>query len=312
MAAGLPSQVIAPSAVTSPAWVQHLAVWAGDAWSYHPVEVGSAALWIEAGIGLWLLAAPRGTSSRLAGLASLTWGLVVWVFGESFGQVFAAGPELAVRRSGRGPALRGGRRAARAAGPGLADAAAGPGPAGRAGRVPDRHGGPAGLAGARVLAGYLGRAARHPGRPGPDAGRDTAAAGPVGAAVRLRLGRPRARVRGEPGRGDRARGRRGRVPRGPAPGDRPGRGRLRRAVPAGLGADRGPGLPRRPGRRPGQHDPDGPAGSRRLPRPHPRASGRAAPAAGARASRRGISTSSRRTPEAAGGSGSGPPPCAGR
>jgi len=91
MAAGLPSQVIGPSAVTSPAWVQHLAVWAGDAWSYHPVEVGSAALWIEAGIGLWLLAAPRGTSSRLAGLAGLTWGLVVWVFGESFGQIFAPG-----------------------------------------------------------------------------------------------------------------------------------------------------------------------------------------------------------------------------
>lgn len=91
MAAGLPSQVIGPSAVTSPAWVQHLAVWAGDAWSYHPVEVASATLWIEAGIGLWLLAAPRGTSSRLAGLASLTWGLVVWVFGESFGQIFAPG-----------------------------------------------------------------------------------------------------------------------------------------------------------------------------------------------------------------------------
>jgi cytochrome oxidase Cu insertion factor (SCO1/SenC/PrrC family) len=91
MAAALPSQVIGPSAVTSPAWVQHLALWAGDAWSYHPVEVGSATLWIEAGIGLWLLAAPRGTSSRLAGLASLTWGLVVWVFGESFGQIFAPG-----------------------------------------------------------------------------------------------------------------------------------------------------------------------------------------------------------------------------
>jgi hypothetical protein len=65
MAAGLPSQVIGPSAVTSPAWVQHVAGWAGNAWSYQPVEVSSAALWIEAGIGLWLLAAPRGTSSRL-------------------------------------------------------------------------------------------------------------------------------------------------------------------------------------------------------------------------------------------------------
>jgi hypothetical protein len=91
MAAGLPSQVIGPSAVTSPSWVQHVAGWAGNTWSYQPVEVSSAALWIEAGIGLWLLAAPRGTSSRLAGLASLTWGLVVWVFGESFGGIFAPG-----------------------------------------------------------------------------------------------------------------------------------------------------------------------------------------------------------------------------
>jgi hypothetical protein len=30
-------------------------------------------------------------SSRLAGLACLTWGLVVWVFGESFGAIFALG-----------------------------------------------------------------------------------------------------------------------------------------------------------------------------------------------------------------------------
>ena len=91
LAVGLPSQVIGPAAVTSPAWVQHLATWAGDTWSSQPVEVSSAALWIEAGIGLWMLAAPRGTSSRLAGLASLTWGLIVWVFGESFGQIFAPG-----------------------------------------------------------------------------------------------------------------------------------------------------------------------------------------------------------------------------
>jgi len=90
-AIGLPSQVIGPAAVTSPAWVQHLAVWAGNTWSSQPVEVSSAAMWIQAGIGLWLLAAPRGTSSRLAGLASLTWGLVVWIFGEAFGQIFAPG-----------------------------------------------------------------------------------------------------------------------------------------------------------------------------------------------------------------------------
>ena len=91
MAAGAPSQVIGPAAVSSPGWVQHLVGWAGSMWAYHPVQLGTATLWIQAGIGLWLLAAPRGVSSRLAGLASLAWGLAVWVFGESFGGIFAAG-----------------------------------------------------------------------------------------------------------------------------------------------------------------------------------------------------------------------------
>ena len=91
MAAGLPSQVIQPAAASSPAWVQHLVSWAGTAWSYHPVQAGAAAVWIQVGIGLWLLAAPRGISGRLAGLASVAWGLIVWVFGEAFGGIFAPG-----------------------------------------------------------------------------------------------------------------------------------------------------------------------------------------------------------------------------
>ena len=91
MAAGLPSQVIEPTASSSPDWVQHLVNWAGTTWSYHPIQAGAATVWIQAGIGLWLLAAPRGPAARLAGLASAGWGLVVWVFGESFGGIFAPG-----------------------------------------------------------------------------------------------------------------------------------------------------------------------------------------------------------------------------
>ena len=91
MAVGLPSQVIEPTAASSPHWVQHLINWAGTTWSYHPIQAGASAVWIQIGIGLWLLAAPRGLSARLAGLASLAWGLVVWVFGESFGGIFAPG-----------------------------------------------------------------------------------------------------------------------------------------------------------------------------------------------------------------------------
>jgi cytochrome oxidase Cu insertion factor (SCO1/SenC/PrrC family) len=91
LAIGLPSQVIEPIAATSPRWVQHLVNWAGTTWSYHPMQAGAAAVWIQLGIGIWLLAAASGPLSRLAGLASAGWGLVVWVFGESFGGIFAPG-----------------------------------------------------------------------------------------------------------------------------------------------------------------------------------------------------------------------------
>jgi cytochrome oxidase Cu insertion factor (SCO1/SenC/PrrC family) len=91
MAIGLPSQVIEPIAASSPRWVQHVVNWAGTNWSYHPMQAGASAVWIQVGIGVWMLAASRGPLSRLAGLASVGWGLVVWVFGESFGGIFAPG-----------------------------------------------------------------------------------------------------------------------------------------------------------------------------------------------------------------------------
>ena len=91
MAIGLPSRVIQPIAASSPHWVQHVVNWAGTTWSYHPMQAGASAVWIQVGIGIWMLAASRGPLSRLAGLASVGWGLVVWVFGESFGGIFAPG-----------------------------------------------------------------------------------------------------------------------------------------------------------------------------------------------------------------------------
>ena len=91
MAIGLPSQVIQPTAASSPHWVQQVVNWAGTNWSYHPMQAGASAVWIQVGIGVWMLAASRGPLSRLAGLVSVGWGLVVWVFGESFGGIFAPG-----------------------------------------------------------------------------------------------------------------------------------------------------------------------------------------------------------------------------
>ncbi|MGH3409104.1 MAG: SCO family protein [Streptosporangiaceae bacterium] len=91
MAVGLPSKVIEPAAAGSPHWLQHVINWAGTAWSYHPVQAGASVVWIQVGIGLWLLFASRGAMSRLAGLAGAGWGVVVWLFGESLGGILAPG-----------------------------------------------------------------------------------------------------------------------------------------------------------------------------------------------------------------------------
>jgi cytochrome oxidase Cu insertion factor (SCO1/SenC/PrrC family) len=91
MPGGLPSQVIQPTAQSSPRWVQDLVNAGGTIWSDHPITAASASVWIQVGIGLWLLVAPRGWWSRAAGLASVAWGLVVWAWGESFGGIFAPG-----------------------------------------------------------------------------------------------------------------------------------------------------------------------------------------------------------------------------
>lgn len=91
MPLGLPSGVIQPAAATSPDWVQHLVNSGLSIWTNHPIQAASATVWIQVGLGLWLLVAPRGRWSRLGGLASVGWGLLVWSFGEAFGGIFAPG-----------------------------------------------------------------------------------------------------------------------------------------------------------------------------------------------------------------------------
>jgi len=91
MPLGLPSGVIQPAASTSPPWVQHVVNSGVTIWSDHPVQAAAATVWIQLGLGIWLLVAPRGRWSRLGGLASAAWGLLVWVFGEAFGGIFAPG-----------------------------------------------------------------------------------------------------------------------------------------------------------------------------------------------------------------------------
>jgi cytochrome oxidase Cu insertion factor (SCO1/SenC/PrrC family) len=91
MPLGLPTGVVQPSAASSPAWVRNIVSSGTTIWSDHPVQAASAVVWIQLGLGIWLLAASRGRWSRLAGAASAAWALLVWVFGEAFGGIFAPG-----------------------------------------------------------------------------------------------------------------------------------------------------------------------------------------------------------------------------
>ena len=91
MPLGLATNVTEPSADGAPGWVRGLVDFAARGWTYHPVNAAAAAVWIQIGIGIWLVTAARGPWSRLGGLASVGWGLVVWIFGEAFGGIFAPG-----------------------------------------------------------------------------------------------------------------------------------------------------------------------------------------------------------------------------
>jgi cytochrome oxidase Cu insertion factor (SCO1/SenC/PrrC family) len=91
MPIGLPGGVLSPSASGAPDWVQHVVNVGVTVWSNHPITAAASAVWIQLGIGIGLLVAPRGTWSRCAGLASASWGMVVWVLGEAFGGLLTPG-----------------------------------------------------------------------------------------------------------------------------------------------------------------------------------------------------------------------------
>ncbi len=91
MPLGMIPQVVQPASSSSPSWVQHLVNVTATMWTLHPVSVPASAVWIQIGLGVWLLGARRGEWSRMAGWTSLAWGLFVWVFGEAFGGLFAPG-----------------------------------------------------------------------------------------------------------------------------------------------------------------------------------------------------------------------------
>ena len=206
MPLGMPPSVLRPSASWSPAWVQHLMNVGVTIWANHPVQAAAATVWIQVGIGC----AARGTRAvgpGGPGCGRLGWGLVVWIFGEAFGAIFAPGSPWLFGAPAAVVFYGVGRRPAGLARP----VVAGP----RLGRLELRAMGlfswawPSSRPGRGAASGRVGSAmtparCRH-GRPH---GADAAAGIPGELGGRLRLLRRGPRVGGEP-----------------VPGDRPGRHR---------------------------------------------------------------------------------------
>ena len=104
MPLGMISGVVQPAAAGSPSWVLHLVNFGATIWNNHPVPAAASAVWIQLGIGIWLLVAPRGELAaarrrgerRLgAGRLGLRRGLrlifvpgLTWLFGAPGGVVF--------------------------------------------------------------------------------------------------------------------------------------------------------------------------------------------------------------------------------
>ncbi len=273
MPLGMTTGVIQPAAAASPPWVQHLDNAGATIWSYHPIAAPAAAVWIQIGIGLWLLAAPRGDWSRLGGVASVGWGMIVWIFGEAFGGIFA--PGLTWLFGAPGAVLFYCLAGVLIALPERYWATP------RLGRIILRGLGLFFVAMA-VLQAWPGRGFWQ-GQP-----RHAATPGTLTAMVQqmahtpqphllsswageLRRLRRRPRLGREPGRGDRPGRHRGHLPDRPAPTGPTGRDSGGGALPGRLGAHRGLRVLRWGRHRPQQHDPHGAALHGRLPGHHPAA-----------------------------------------
>jgi len=91
MVLGMPSLVVGPAEAGAPRWVHELLAPAIGVWARHPVAAASSVVWIQLAVGALLLTAPRWWPSRAAGALSVSWALVVWIFGEALGGILTPG-----------------------------------------------------------------------------------------------------------------------------------------------------------------------------------------------------------------------------
>ena len=89
MPLGLSSQVLAPTKEAAPTWWHGFIGTAVQIWNQHPLALAQAAVWIQIALAFGLLGSTR-MASRVAGLLSAIWALLIWLV-SGFGGLFGHG-----------------------------------------------------------------------------------------------------------------------------------------------------------------------------------------------------------------------------
>lgn len=93
MPLGLANDVVHPAIAGTPAFFRPVLHHAITLWNLHPIALATGVAWIQVGIGLALICS-NGVTSRVAGLVSAGWALLVWAVGNGLGGVFASGASI--------------------------------------------------------------------------------------------------------------------------------------------------------------------------------------------------------------------------
>jgi cytochrome oxidase Cu insertion factor (SCO1/SenC/PrrC family) len=82
---------MAEGLAASPVWFADLVDHPVELWARHPTVADAPTVWIQVGIGVLLLVAPRGPLLQIGLWTSIGWGLLVWVAGEFVGGLLTDG-----------------------------------------------------------------------------------------------------------------------------------------------------------------------------------------------------------------------------
>ncbi|MGA8427946.1 MAG: SCO family protein, partial [Candidatus Dormiibacterota bacterium] len=91
MPRGFAQEIVAPLAIGQPHWLANLLNWEAYFWQAHPLDLAVAAVFIQVGLGVTILAGGDSALGRVGLWASIAWGLLVWVGGEGMGRMLISG-----------------------------------------------------------------------------------------------------------------------------------------------------------------------------------------------------------------------------